>query len=82
MKPIDYYKLLGIKSTASSEEIKRAYYKLARKYHPDQSDNDDSTLDKFLLIKQAYQILGDINSRIKYKIELENYEMIKNQDKN
>jgi curved DNA-binding protein len=81
MKPIDYYKVLGIKRTASSDDIKRAYYKLARKYHPDYAENKDSALDKFLLVNQAYKILGDINSRLKYKIEIENYEIIKERAK-
>lgn len=81
MKFIDYYKVLGIERIASSEDIKRAYYKLARKYHPDNSSDLPNSLDKFLLIKQAYQVLSNLDSRIKYKMELENYELIKEQAK-
>ncbi|MBX3044978.1 MAG: DnaJ domain-containing protein [Candidatus Kapabacteria bacterium] len=81
MKVIDYYKVLGIPRTASADDVKRAYYKLARKYHPDHTENDSKSLDKFLLIREAYFNLADIDNRIKYKFELENYELIQQQAK-
>ncbi|MFA7627359.1 MAG: J domain-containing protein [Candidatus Kapaibacterium sp.] len=74
MKIIDYYKVLGVKRTASSEDIKRSYYKLSRKYHPDFNIGDDISLRKFLLVKEAYETLGDIGNRVNYKIRLELFE--------
>lgn len=71
MSIVDYYKVLGIKRTASLEEIKKSFYRLAGKYHPDKSGNDEKSLKKFLLIQQAYQILSDIDKRVKFNIELE-----------
>lgn len=52
----DHYKTLGIEKTASLDEIKKAYRKLAMKYHPDRTDGDQ---EKFQQIKHAYEILSD-----------------------
>lgn len=81
MKQIDYYKILGVDRTASTEDVKHAYYKLARKYHPDYTDDKIKSVDKFLLINTAYQVLSDIEKRIKHNIDLDNYEIIKSQAK-
>lgn len=59
----DYYQILGVNKNASPEEIKRAYYKLAHKYHPDKGDGDEK---KFKEINEAYQVLSDKEKRTQY----------------
>lgn len=71
MKVKDYYKVLGVDRTASSEEIKKAYYRLARIYHPDRNTNGNS-LAKFQEIAEAYQVLGNLDKRLKYMLALNN----------
>lgn len=66
---IDYYRILGIKATASQAEIKSAYRKLARKYHPDVSQDTDSAR-QFGLISKAYSILSDAHERAYYDDQL------------
>ena len=58
----DYYKILGVSNSASSEEIKKAYYRLAHKYHPDKGGDEG----KFKEINEAYQILSDKEKRAQY----------------
>jgi len=58
----DYYKILGVSRNASPEEIKRAYYRLAHKYHPDKGGDEK----KFKEISEAYQILSDKEKRAQY----------------
>ena len=62
----DYYKLLGVKKGASSEEIKKAYRKLAMKYHPDHTKGDKSAEEKFKKISEAYAVLSDKEKRKEY----------------
>jgi len=59
----DYYETLGVSKNSTQEEIKKAYYKLAHKYHPDKGGGDES---KFKEINEAYQILGDKEKRAQY----------------
>jgi curved DNA-binding protein len=66
MAEIDYYKTLGISRTASAEEIRKAYKKLARKYHPDVRPGDKDAADQFKRVQQAYSILGDAEKRLQY----------------
>ena len=61
--PKDYYKILGIDKKASQEDIKKAYYKLAHKYHPDKGGGDEK---KFKEINEAYQTLSDKEKRDQY----------------
>jgi curved DNA-binding protein len=61
----DYYKIMGVEPDASAEEIKRAYRKLARKYHPDVSDEPDAE-DRFKEIGEAYEVLKDPAKREQY----------------
>jgi len=63
---IDYYKVLGIGKTASAEEIKKAYRKLARQYHPDLNPKDESAHRKFQEINEANEVLSDPEKRKKY----------------
>jgi len=62
----DYYKVLGISKSASPEEIKKAYRKLALKYHPDQNQGNKSAEDKFKEISEAYAVLSDPEKRKQY----------------
>lgn len=62
----DYYDLLGIDSFASLEEVKKAYRRLAHRYHPDKNPNDPSAADHFRLITEAYGILQDTQKRAAY----------------
>jgi len=62
----DYYKILGVSKDASAGEIKKAYRKLALKYHPDQNKGDKSAEDKFKEISEAYAVLSDSEKRKNY----------------
>ena len=62
----DYYEVLGVDKTASDDEIKRAFRKLAVKYHPDRNQGDKEAEAKFKEINEAYQILSDSEKRAKY----------------
>ena len=66
MEFIDYYKILGIPKTASESEIKKAYRKLARKYHPDLNPNDKDAEKKFKEINEANEVLSNPEYRKKY----------------
>src|ERR1700682_5182576 len=62
----DYYSTLGVAKTATAEELKTAYRKLARKFHPDVNPNDKSAEGRFKEINEAYEVLGDPAKRKKY----------------
>jgi len=62
----DYYKVLGVQKSASEEEIKKAYRKLAMKYHPDHTKGDKSAEEKFKKISEAYAVLSDKEKRKEY----------------
>lgn len=62
----DYYAVLGVGKTASAEEIKKAFRKLAVKYHPDRNPNNKSAEERFKEISEAYEVLSDSEKRQKY----------------
>src|SRR3977135_150908 len=62
----DYYEVLGLPRTASEEEIRKAFRKLARKYHPDVNPGDKSAEEKFKEINEAYEVLSDTDKRKRY----------------
>lgn len=62
----DYYEILGVDRKAGQDDIKKAYRKLAKKYHPDAHPNDKKAEDKFKEANEAYEVLGDEQKRKKY----------------
>ncbi|XP_052792102.1 protein tumorous imaginal discs, mitochondrial-like isoform X1 [Mya arenaria] len=62
----DYYKVLGISKSATAKDIKNAYYKLAKKYHPDVSKDDPNAEKKFQSVSEAYEVLSDEGKRRQY----------------
>lgn len=66
MEFVDYYKILGVAKTATSDEIKKAYRKLARKLHPDLNPDDQEAQLKFQQINEANEVLSDPEKRKKY----------------
>ncbi len=66
MAYIDYYKILGLSKNATESDIKKAYRKLARKYHPDLNPNDKTAEQKFKEVNEANEVLGNPENRKKY----------------
>ncbi len=64
--PLDHYEVLGISRNASSEEVKKAYRRLARQYHPDANREDPATEERFKEITRAYEVLSDPVKRERY----------------
>lgn len=62
----DYYKILGVERKASADEIRKAYRKLALKYHPDRNPGDKTAEENFKNINEAYQVLSDSQKRARY----------------
>ena len=62
----DYYEVLGVQKGASEDEIKKAYRRLARKYHPDLNKDNPEAADKFKEVNEAYEVLSDADKRAKY----------------
>jgi curved DNA-binding protein len=62
----DYYKVLGVERTAGADEIKKAYRKLAMKYHPDRNQGNKQSEDRFKEINEAYEVLSDPQKRGRY----------------
>ena len=66
MPEVDYYEVLGVPEAASPEEVKRAYFRLAKKYHPDRNPKDKSAEARFKQINEAYENLSDPQKRQRY----------------
>src|SRR5262249_20149535 len=64
--PRDYYEVLGVKRDASEDQIKSAYRKLARKYHPDRNPGDKQAEENFKEVQTAYDVLSDKEKRARY----------------
>src|SRR6476620_8579315 len=62
----DYYAVLGVPASATQDEIKKQYRKLAAKHHPDKNPNDPKAADTFKAISEAYQTLGDADKQKQY----------------
>ena len=62
----DYYEVLGVEKHASDSEIKKAYRKLAMKYHPDQNPGDKTAEEKFKEVNEAYEVLSDADKQARY----------------
>jgi len=78
----DYYKILGVEKKASQDDIKKAYRKLAVKYHPDKNPGDKKAEDKFKDINEANDVLGDPEKRKKYDELGENWQQYQRQGGN
>ncbi|MEW4923796.1 J domain-containing protein [Algibacter sp. 2305UL17-15] len=70
----DYYKILGVDKTATPKDIKKAYRKLAAKYHPDKTHGDPAAEEKFKEINEAHEVLSDAEKREKYDRLGENWQ--------
>jgi molecular chaperone DnaJ len=66
MSKRDYYEVLGVAKSAAADEVKKAYRKLAMKYHPDRNPDDKSAEDKFKEVNEAYEVLSDEDKRAAY----------------
>jgi len=66
VRPVNHYEVLGVSSRSTHAEIKAAYYKLSKQYHPDVNQNSADAEDQFRKITEAYEILGNLKMRKMY----------------
>jgi curved DNA-binding protein len=75
----DYYKVLGVDKASTQDEIKKAYRKLAIKYHPDKNKGDRKAEERFKEVSEAYEVIGDPEKRKKYDSVGKNWQQYANQ---
>src|SRR5687768_9292536 len=66
MSKRDYYEILGVTKSASADEIKKAYRKVAMQYHPDRNPGDKAAEEKFKEAAEAYEVLSDADKKAQY----------------
>ena len=66
MSKRDYYEILGVPKDATTDQIKKAYRKVAMQFHPDRNPGDKTAEDKFKEAAEAYEILGNVDKRLEY----------------
>ncbi|MBQ1301889.1 MAG: DnaJ domain-containing protein, partial [Firmicutes bacterium] len=66
----DYYKILGVEKTATQDEIKKAYRKMAKLYHPDKTKGDKAAEEKFKEAAEAYSVLSDEKKRKELELDI------------
>ena len=71
----DYYEVLGVDKSASEDEIKRAYKKMARKYHPDLNPDNKEAEEKFKEVNEAYEVLSDSDKKARYALLMKSSRM-------
>src|SRR5467141_4689867 len=77
VKTKDYYEVLGVKRGASDDEVKKAYRKLARKFHPDLNPGDKAAEEQFKELQEAYDVLSEAENRKLYDQYGENWRAVK-----
>src|SRR5882724_6236099 len=77
VKTRDYYEVLGVARSASADDIKKAYRKLARKFHPDLNPGDKAAEERFKELQAAYDVLSDAENRKLYDQYGENWRAVK-----